>query len=607
MKIFPIDLLHFTKKYDIIIYSGKTSADASAEFSSAEIGVFMNSCGVLLHITSLPGRYGCGTMGKKAFEFIDFLKESGQSCWQLLPIGPTGFGDSPYQSYSAFAGNPLFIDIDELIEDGLISSFDADLKIMENKSFSSYEELMSFKSAVLHKAYLKYTEDFEQGDFHKFCSENKAWLDDYAMYMSLKQHFAKRPWGEWEDDIRLRKPDAMEHYAKLLSSQIEFCKFEQFLFFRQWAELKGYAEKKGIKLFGDMAIYVSMDSSDIWASPHLFMLDKDMRPTKVAGCPPDDFSADGQLWGNPLYNWDAMENDDYRWWIERIRFSEKLFDIVRIDHFRGFESFYAIPAGSKNARVGEWLKGPGMKLFNAVKKELGEVSLVAENLGFLTDEVNKMLDDSGYPGMNVLEFAFWKKNESSYMPHNYIHNSVSYIGTHDNDTAMGWYGSLDKKTKKFTDRYLDIREGDSPAWAMIRSLYASVSELVIIQMQDFLELGSEARMNIPSTLGCNWHWRMNDGDLTKELAKRIKRLARTYFRTPPKKKKKKSEDKIIVSAPAEEAAENVSEDSFENELKQVLENHRKIVSVKLKKPVIVDDDDKDIFDIIEEETGADKK
>ena len=605
----------------------------------------MKSCGILMHITSLPGRYGVGTMGKEAFRFVDFLKKSGQSCWQVLPIGPTGYGDSPYQSYSAFAGNPLLIDLEELISDGLIAEDDKDLILLDKRDFSSYEELMSFKTVVLNKAFLKYT-DGNTDDFDSFCAENSFWLEDYALYMSLKSLNKQNGWLGWDNSIRRRDPETMAYYKRLLSQQMDFQKFMQFVFFRQWDKLHKYANKKGVKLFGDMAIYVSMDSSDIWAEPSLFMLDEDLRPTDVAGCPPDDFSATGQLWGNPLYNWDAMEKDGYKWWIKRIGYSAKLFDILRIDHFRGFESFYAIPAGSVTAEKGEWLKGPGMKLFNAVKKELGEIDLVAENLGFLTDEVHEMLADSGYPGMNVLEFAFWKKNESGYMPHNYIANSVSYIGTHDNDTALGWFESLDKKTKKFVCRYLDIREGDSPVRSMIRALYASVSDLVIIQMQDLLELGSEARMNTPSTIGNNWHWRMSEHDINKALAKKVRYLAKTYFRVHKKSELfaavsadtddadtsayeenenipdevKSEEPELIITEdicaediPADEAenipnddAEEKNEDErFENELKTVLAAHARAAEDAGKIISIVPEDD--IMDMMENDSDDENK
>lgn len=503
--------------------------------------IFMRSCGILLHISSLPGEYGIGTMGKKAYEFVDFLKKGGQGYWQILPVGPTGYGDSPYQSYSAYAGNPLLIDLDMLIKDGLISENDHDLIVLGHKhDFADYAQLYSFKNIILHKASAKFfltASEKQLCEYHRFCAENNFWLNDYAMFMSLKYLFRQSMWTEWDDDIRLRKPDAMERYAKELEDDINCWKFIQFKFFEQYFALKKYANANGVKIYGDMPIYVSMDSADIWADPDMFMLDSNGHPIKVAGCPPDDFAPTGQLWGNPLYDWDKMEKNGFSWWISRVEYSSKLFDLTRIDHFRGFESFYAIPAEDETAENGEWLKGPSMKLFDAIKAELGNVKLVAEDLGFLTDDVRKMLKEAGYPGMNVLEFGFYGKEDSSYLPHNYVRNSVTYIGTHDNDTALGWYDSLEKSDRKFAKKYMSLTKKEGICGGMIRTAYSSVSDLVVIQMQDWLELGSEARMNIPSTIGGgNWAWRMKDGDINDELAKRIRKYAKLYFRIPAPKK-----------------------------------------------------------------------
>lgn len=502
----------------------------------------MHSCGILLHISSLPSNYGIGTLGKAAYEFVDFLKKSGQEYWQILPVGPTGYGDSPYQSYSAYAGNPLLIDLDMLIEDGLLSSDDHDLRVLLHKnSFADYAQLFSFKYVILQKAaacFFASAEPAEMLGFKRFCLENSFWLDDYALFMSLKYLNRQSMWTEWDDDIRLRSADAIERYTDELKDDILCWKFMQYEFFKQYSSLKAYANKNGIKIYGDMPIYVSMDSSDIWANPELFMLDEDRRPTKVAGCPPDDFSPTGQLWGNPLYNWKEMEKNGFDWWISRVEYSAKLFDLTRIDHFRGFESFYAIPAEDKTAENGEWLKGPSMKLFNAIKKELGNVKLVAEDLGFLTDEVKQMLKEAGYPGMNVLEFAFGG-GDSNYLPHNYVRNSVTYIGTHDNDTAVGWYESASKEEKKAAKKYMHLTKKEGICGGLIRTAFSSVSDLVIIQMQDYLELGSEARMNIPSTIGGgNWAWRLKDGEITSELAKKIRKYAKTYYRVPSAKKVK---------------------------------------------------------------------
>ena len=497
----------------------------------------MHSCGILLHISSLHGKYGIGTLGENAYKFVDFLKESGQEYWQILPIGPTGYGDSPYQSYSAYAGNPLLIDLDMLVKDGLISADDHDLVTLGKKNdFEDYAQLFTYKNILLHKASKTFYETASAKvleEYNKFCFANKFWLDDYALFMALKYHFGHVMWTEWDDDIRLRKKNAVAGYIKMLQKEINCWKFIQFKFFEQYLALKKYANKNGIKIYGDMPIYVSMDSSDIWANPEMFMLDKDCRPTKVAGCPPDGFSPTGQLWGNPLYNWDKMAEDGYKWWISRVEYSSKLFDLTRIDHFRGFESFYAIPAEDKTAENGEWLKGPSMKLFNAIKRQLGEVKLVAEDLGFLTDDVRAMLKSAGYPGMNVLEFAFYGKEDSSYLPHNYVRNSVTYIGTHDNDTAIGWYNSLDKATKKYAKQYMALTKKEGVCGGLIRTAFSSVSDLVIIQMQDYLELGAKARMNIPSTIGGgNWAWRLKGSELTPALSKKIRKLAKRYHRIP---------------------------------------------------------------------------
>lgn len=502
-----------------------------------KVVIIMRSCGVLMHITSLPSPYGVGTLGREAYKFVDFLKKAGQTYWQILPVGPTGFGDSPYQSYSAFAGNPLLIDIDELISEGLVSAEDKDLALLEEKDgFADYGQLFAFKKLILAKAYEAFSsrkDPEESYDFAKFCRKNAWWLDDYALFMSLKNKFRQEMWTLWEDDYRLRDKKTLAKYSEEHSEDIELWKFMQYKFSKQYRALKKYANKKGILIYGDMPIYVSMDSSDIWANPEMFMLDENRRPTLVAGCPPDAFSPTGQLWGNPLYDWDYMEDNGYKWWITRVRYSAKLFDLTRIDHFRGFESFYAIPAENETAEEGEWLKGPSMKLFNAIKAELGDVQLVAEDLGFLTDEVREMLRAAGYPGMNVLEFAFGG-DDSGYLPHNHGKNSVVYIGTHDNETALGWYKGLDKAGKKRVRRYLglgkDVSE-EAVVWALIRTAYASTDDCCIIQMQDILTLDNSARMNIPSTIGGgNWAWRMEKGALDKALAKKLKKLAKIYYR-----------------------------------------------------------------------------
>ncbi|MCR5805397.1 MAG: 4-alpha-glucanotransferase [Oscillospiraceae bacterium] len=495
----------------------------------------MRSSGILLHISSLPGRYGIGTLGRYAFEFVDTLKKSRQTYWQILPIGPTGYGDSPYQSYSAFAGNPNLIDMDKLIHEGLIDKDDVDLKTLAEKSFYDYAQLFSYKKIVLIKACKAFLEKDEASRidrFNDFCSENAFWLDDYALFMTIKTYFNQTMWTLWDDDFRLRDEDTITAFSKAHAAEITQWKFMQFIFFEQYNALKRYANRKGIKIYGDMPIYVSMDSADIWAHPEMFDLDEDRRPIKVAGCPPDPFAPTGQLWGNPLYNWKYLEKNGFDWWVQRVKYSSQLFDLTRIDHFRGFESYYAIPAEDKTAENGEWLKGPAMKLFDAIKEQAGDVALVAEDLGFLTDSVKEMLKAAGYPGMNVLEFAFGG-DDSQYLPHNHSKNSVVYIGTHDNDTALGWYRLADDDTKRFMKRYLGLKKITSEkkaVKALIRALYASPADTCIIQMQDVLRLGSDARMNIPSTVGGkNWAWRLEKLPGKKDM-KAIRELTQTYFR-----------------------------------------------------------------------------
>ncbi|MCC8043866.1 MAG: 4-alpha-glucanotransferase [Oscillospiraceae bacterium] len=506
----------------------------------------MRNCGVLMHISSLSNPYGIGTLGAEAYSFVDFLKKAGQTYWQILPIGPTGYGDSPYQSYSAFAGNPLLIDPDMLVSDGLISEDDSDLHLLSVKDeFTSYESLFAFKKLLLSKAYAKFhtsASSRSKYDFSDFCSKNASWLDDYALFMSLKESYHYEMWLDWADCYRLRDKATLEEYSSHHKADIECWKFIQYKFFRQYNALKSYANKQGILIYGDMPIYVSMDSADIWANPKLFMLDSDCRPTKVAGCPPDVFSPTGQLWGNPLYNWDEMEKIGYSWWIERVRYSSTLFDLTRIDHFRGFDSFYAIPAENSDAVNGEWLEGPGMKLFGAINKALGSVSLVAEDLGFLTDSVKQLLKDAGYPGMNVLEFAFGG-DDSGYLPHNHSKNSVVYIGTHDNQTAMGWLNTMDSHEKARIRQYLGLKKHCSDekiVKGLIRAAYASHSDTAVIQAQDILLLDDSARMNIPSTIGNgNWMWRAEKGAFTDKHAKKLRKLAQTYYRLPAEKKKGK--------------------------------------------------------------------
>lgn len=491
----------------------------------------MRKSGILMHISSLPSDYGIGTMGKEAYKFVDFLQEAKQGYWQILPVGPTSYGDSPYQSFSTKAGNPYFIDLDMLCEEGLLKKSEyADLDWGGHKNYVDYATMYKNRFKVLKKAFNR----FKKGDleeFNKFLADNENWISNYAMFMSIKDTYKGKPWLEWDEELRLRDGHALWKYSEEHKNDIMFREFLQFKFYEQWEKLKKYANEKGIEIIGDIPIYVALDSADVWVFPDLFQLDESREPTDVAGCPPDAFSPTGQLWGNPLYNWEEHKKWGYNWWIDRIKDSLKLYDIVRIDHFRGFEGYYAIPYGDKTAEKGEWRKGPGIELFNAIKNELGDnLPIIAEDLGFLTEDVHKLLRDSGFPGMKVLEFAFDPREPSNYLPHTYSFNSVVYIGTHDNDTIKGWLGELDKDTIEFCMKYLDAETEEDIPRKLILTALASVSDTAIIQMQDYLGLGSEARMNIPSTLGNNWKWRMSKGAATKKLAKKIAKASSIYAR-----------------------------------------------------------------------------
>ncbi|MBN2795554.1 MAG: 4-alpha-glucanotransferase [Clostridia bacterium] len=492
--------------------------------------MFRRSSGILMHITSLPNPTGIGSFGKEAYDFVDFLKAAGQSYWQLLPIGPTGYGDSPYQSLSTFAGNVLLIDLEALKEKRLLE--EADFKGL---SFGSNLEKVDFtrvnenKLVLLRKAYEKGKTAYKR-EVDTFVEEHKEWLPDYALFMALKKAHDLKSWQEWPAKYRAREEVALEAARKKYEDEIRFWEFLQYIFFKQWHELKVYANKNNIEMIGDIPIYVAEDSSDVWSNPALFLLDRENKPVCVSGCPPDAFSATGQLWGNPIYNWDLMEEQSYVWWTKRIKASYELFDVVRIDHFRGFESYWSIPAGSKTAEKGEWIKGPEMKLFNAIKEQLGDLKIIAEDLGFLTQEVIDFKNASGYPGMKVLEFAFDSKEESDYLPHNYEQNCIVYTGTHDNDTVMGWFKNTNKADIEKAIEYLKLTKEEGYAWGFIRGAWSSVGVVAIAQMQDFLELDDTARMNIPSTIGNNWDWRMKPDQLTDTLTKRIYNMTKLYGR-----------------------------------------------------------------------------
>ena len=488
-------------------------------------------------ISSLPSPYGIGTLGAEARKFADFLAAAGQSCWQILPAGPTSYGDSPYQSFSSFAGNPYFIDLDLLAEDGLLERSEyEDLNWGDNPEYVDYGLMYQTRYPVLHKACARLLAQNRPG-FAAFCEEQKDWLEDYALFMALKDAHGGASWFTWPEDIRLRRSAALDRVRTKLAGEIAFWKAVQYLFFGQWNAWKKYVNNLGITIIGDLPIYVSGDSADVWASPDQFQLDEKGLPTEVAGCPPDGFSADGQLWGNPLFDWERMKEDGYAWWLRRISFQFKLYDTLRIDHFRGFDSYYAIPYGDKTARNGKWKPGPGIAFFKTVNKTLGKKDIIAEDLGFLTPSVRKLLKDSGYPGMKVLEFAFDSRDaESDYLPHRYPAHCVVYAGTHDNDTIQGWMASAPKKGVSFAKAYLRLNKREGYHWGMMRVAWASPADLAVMQFQDLLGLGSEARMNIPSTLGNNWKWRALPGSYDEKLAKRLYRDMAVYQRLPKAKK-----------------------------------------------------------------------
>lgn len=492
----------------------------------------MRKSGILLPVASLPSRYGIGCFSKEAYEFIDRLKEAGQSYWQILPLGPTGYGDSPYQSFSTFAGNPYFIDPEDLIARGWITRESCDAyDFGGNEESIDYEKIYLSRFRLLREAY-ENSNIATNPEFKTFIRENAYWLDDYALYMAVKGSFDNICWVDWDKGIKLRKPDAMECYRNELADEVKFYQFQQFLFYSQWKKLKAYANENGVKIIGDIPIYVAFDSSDAWANPELFQFDENCMPTAVAGCPPDAFAATGQLWGNPLYRWDYHKETGYDWWMKRLGMCFELYDVVRIDHFRGFDEYYSIPYGEPTAEHGTWMPGPGYDIFRVLKEKLGEKEIIAEDLGFLTDSVIELVRKSGYPGMKILQFAFDSREESDYLPHNYTQNSVVYTGTHDNDTVLGWYDTLEGADKKLCDSYLNLTKCDRTElnWEFIRAALASVSYLAVIPMQDYLGLGSEARINIPSTLGINWKWRMRNGDFTKKLAEDIREMTQLYGR-----------------------------------------------------------------------------
>ncbi|MFP3042799.1 4-alpha-glucanotransferase [Treponema primitia] len=493
------------------------------------------SAGILLAVSSLPSHYGIGTFGEAARRWVDFLKEAGQKYWQILPLGPTGWGDSPYQSFSAFAISPYYIDPDILRDQGLLTREELEAVpwgIKPNRVY--YAALYAHRGKLLRMAFDRFRENPSAhggNTFREFRERNSAWLNDYSLFMALKRYNRGASWLEWGEKLRFREEKTLAKYQEKLAEDIEYHSWVQFQARTQWENIKAYANSNGVLIIGDIPIYVALDSADTWANSDLFQLDDQRRPIRVAGCPPDPFAAGGQLWGNPLYRWDVLEQNGYAWWIFRLRTCMQLYDVTRIDHFRGFESYYSIPAADKDASRGEWVKGPGLSFINTINRELPGANIIAEDLGYLTTEVRELLRASGYPGMKVLQFAFDSRESSDYMPHTFERHCVVYTGTHDNPTSLGWF-----KTARFEDvvlarEYLGLRDIREGHWAFIRSALSSVADLTIIPMQDYLGLGITGRMNTPSTTGGNnWRWRMNGEALQGELAKKIEHLTHIYGR-----------------------------------------------------------------------------
>ncbi len=498
----------------------------------------MRECGILLPVASLPSRYGIGGFSKEAYEFVDKLKAAGQGYWQILPLGPTGYGDSPYQSFSAFAGNPYFIDLDELRREKLLTKKECKEAEYEDGGYIDYERIYKTRFPLLRKAYERFCLQVkERGEDLDRLLEESLFQEtrEYCFYAAVKRYFHEKSFEQWDEDIRFCRPEAMERYGELLRDEIRFYEFQQMMFERQWKALKNYANKKGIRLIGDIPIYVAYDSADSWRHPELFQFDEQRRPIKVAGCPPDAFAVEGQLWGNPLYRWEYHRQTDFAWWMRRMEYCFQMYDVVRVDHFRGFDEYYAVPYGAENAIGGTWEQGPGLSLFQKMQETFGKLPIIAEDLGFLTPSVHKLLEDTGFPGMKVLEFAFHAEERNEYLPMFYPKNCVVYTGTHDNDSILGWYKTLSREDRKFARDYLNNSASPKSeiCWDFIRLALSSVAELAVIPLQDYLGLGSEARINTPSTLGDNWRWRMKKDAFTPAIIRRCRRMNQLYGRSTP--------------------------------------------------------------------------
>ena len=524
--------------------------------------------GILLSVTSLPSKYGIGCFDKAAYDFVDWLEKAGQKYWQILPLGSTshhGAFDSPYQAYSAFAGNPYFISLDALVEEGVLTA-----KECEAASFGSepgrvdYAALNENRLPLLHKAYER-SGVSTNADFLEFCADNFWWLDDYALFMAVREFFGGAGWTQWPEDIRMHYGPALDYYREKLYFEVEFQKYLQFKFYEQWSKLKKYANDKHIEIVGDIPIYVSPDGSDVWAQPEMFQLDEYNHPTAIAGCPPDSFAADGQVWGNPLYDWDYHKKTNYHWWVTRMWYSYKLYDMVRIDHFRGFDEYFSIPADKPHAKYGHWEKGPGMDLFDTIQRELGDRAVIAEDLGLLTEGVRKLVKDSGFPNMKVIQFAFDASDiggSNEYLPHNYNNNCVVYTGTHDNEAIAGWFAGLDKENKEHIRNYL--RDHDTANKWMYKKLVdlamMSAANTCIVPIQDWLGLDNSSRMNTPGTVDQNWSWRLLPGQITEELCEEVRTVSMRYGRAnwAALNAQEKAEEEKTAEEPAEET-EEVSE------------------------------------------------
>ena len=492
----------------------------------------MRASGILMSVTSLPSAYGIGCFSKEAYQFVDRLRQAGQTYWQILPIGPTGYGDSPYQPFSAFAGNPYLIDLEELQREGLLLEEElASADFGNDETKVDYGRQYVERMRLLHQAWER-SDVTSDPLYLSFCEAQKDWLDDYCLFRAVKACFEEKSWDLWDDDIRLRTPAALDAYRQKCASEIDFQKYLQFVFMKQWKALKSYANEQGIRIIGDIPIYVAFDGADAWSGPELFAFDENRKPVAVAGCPPDAFAAQGQLWGNPLYDWAYHAGTGYAWWKRRLERCLELYDVIRVDHFRGFDAYFAIPAGSTTAADGTWQQGPGMDFINAIREHFRKIPIIAEDLGYLTDSVIQLVKDSTFPGMKVIEFAFDSREGGNYMPYTYDHNCVVYTGTHDNQTLYAWYDELAEEDRQMLDTYLGIsgRSRKEIVWAVISLALSSVADTAIIPMQDYLCLGAKARMNQPSTIGGNWRWRMTHEQFTDQLVRKIRTLTEVYGR-----------------------------------------------------------------------------